>query len=316
MSNKDLISIIVPLYNSEKYLSKCIDSIISQTYKNLEIILINDGSTDNSLNILNKYIKKDKRINLINKENGGASTARNIGLKESKGKYISFIDADDYVEKDYIEKLYESLIKNNADMAICDFYNVNENNEIILNNSPIKSELLTKKDFFKKTTIKDSYYYIVPWNKLYSRKIIEKIKYPEGKINEDEFVIHLIVDNCEKIISLSDKLYYYLRRDDGVSGRIRNIHFFDVIEALIERINFFKKTNNFEFIDQTTNVLLSRFYVNKAIYNREDQSVDDLEHKILYLIDGIKPYLFSFKTKLKIKYINVYKTYINIRFKQ
>ena len=104
-----LISIIVPVYNVEKYLKKCLDSILSQTYKNFEVIIVNDGSPDNSQKIIDEYKKKDKRIIVLEKENGGLSSARNYGIEHANGKYISFVDADDYIEKDYVEKLYDCI---------------------------------------------------------------------------------------------------------------------------------------------------------------------------------------------------------------
>ena len=115
---KDKISIIVPIYNMEKYLNKGVNSIINQSYENLEIILVNDGSTDDSLNICNKFKKKDKRVVVLKKENGGLSSARNYGIEHANGKYISFVDADDYIEKDYIEKLYNCITKYKVKISI------------------------------------------------------------------------------------------------------------------------------------------------------------------------------------------------------
>ena len=128
---EDLISVVVPIYNVEKYLKTCIETIIKQTYKNIEIILVNDGSTDNSLQICNEFKEKEKRIKVINKKNGGLSDARNIGLKKAKGKYICFIDSDDFINEKYIEELHSLIIKNNAQIAICSFENVNEFGESI-----------------------------------------------------------------------------------------------------------------------------------------------------------------------------------------
>ena len=115
---EDLISVVVPIYNVENYIKKCVDSILSQTYKNLEIILVDDGSPDNCPQICDEYAQKDNRIKVIHKENGGLSDARNAGIDISKGKFITFIDSDDYIEKDYVEVLYNSIKENASDMAI------------------------------------------------------------------------------------------------------------------------------------------------------------------------------------------------------
>jgi len=125
----ELISIIVPIYNVEIYLEKCLNSIINQTYKNIEILLINDGSSDNSLRICKKYQKKDKRIVLINKKNGGLSSARNAGIDKASGNYLLFIDSDDYIEIDMIEKLYNNIKSNNADISICNFFITKKNKD-------------------------------------------------------------------------------------------------------------------------------------------------------------------------------------------
>lgn len=120
----ELISIIIPVYNVEKYIGKCIDSLIKQKYDNLEIILIDDGSSDNSGEICDKYAKKDKRIKVIHKKNSGQADSRNIGISKASGKYIGFVDSDDYIDKDYYNRLYKTLVKNNADVVTCKYQNV------------------------------------------------------------------------------------------------------------------------------------------------------------------------------------------------
>ena len=119
---KDLISVVIPVYNTEKYLKECIDSVINQSYNNLEIILVDDGSTDNSLEICNKYADMDKRIKVIHKNNGGLSDARNVGIENANGKYITFVDSDDFIENDMYELLYNDVCENNAEIAGCDYY--------------------------------------------------------------------------------------------------------------------------------------------------------------------------------------------------
>ena len=133
----ELVSVIVPIYNVEKYLERCIKSIINQTYQNIEILLVNDGSPDNSKAIMEKYAKKDKRIVCCYKENGGLSDARNYGIKKSKGKYVCFIDSDDYIEKNYVEKLYNCMIENKAEITWCDIKQVNDEGKVgSMNQSP------------------------------------------------------------------------------------------------------------------------------------------------------------------------------------
>ena len=135
----ELISVIVPIYNVEKYLERCLDSIIKQTYKNLDIILVDDGSIDNSTKICDEYVKKDSRIKVIHKENGGLSDARNVGIDNSDGKYICFIDSDDYIELDMIENLYDGIVKNNANICCCGKLLEYEKNKLPINDPIIFS---------------------------------------------------------------------------------------------------------------------------------------------------------------------------------
>ena len=123
---KKLVTVVVPIYNVERYLEKCLTSIILQTYKNLEVILVNDGSTDNSLNICKEFEKEDSRIRIISQENKGLSVARNVGIENAKGEYIAFVDSDDFISCKFIENLYNESIRNNSDIVCCDFYYVNE----------------------------------------------------------------------------------------------------------------------------------------------------------------------------------------------
>ena len=149
--NKSLISVIVPIFKVESYLGKCIDSILSQTYKNIEIILVDDGSPDSCPQICDLYSEKDNRIKVIHKNNGGLSDARNAGLIVSKGEYVCFVDGDDFVETEYVERLYTAIKKCNADLAICGFKYVDEKyNGLWRGESPINNEILDRDSFFSK----------------------------------------------------------------------------------------------------------------------------------------------------------------------
>ena len=191
MENK-LISVIVPVYNVEKYLSRCLDSIISQTYRKLEIVLVDDGSTDNSSMICDEYAKKDCRITVIHTENHGLSEARNKGIENSHGEYVSFVDSDDYLHKRFLETLLNLVIETGSDLSVCDFVRVDENgNGTLFYDSPIKNEVLTSDEMLEKIiNSNQGYKYIVAWNKLYSKKALSGVKFPAGKIHEDEATIH------------------------------------------------------------------------------------------------------------------------------
>ena len=213
----DLISVIVPVYKVENYLHKCVDSIINQTYKNLEIILVDDESPDNCPKICDDYAKRDSRIKVIHKKNGGLSSARNAGLDIAKGKYIEFVDSDDYIDIEMISVLYNLLIQNQADMSICSLQYVGENEKKLTNPKVnLKDCVLDNKKLLQKLYEDGSVYYVVACNKLYNSSLFEGIRYPIGKIHEDEAIIHDIFLRCKKVAVTSLRYYMYYQRGNSI----------------------------------------------------------------------------------------------------
>ncbi|MBK8156015.1 MAG: glycosyltransferase family 2 protein [Streptococcus sp.] len=199
-SNNSLVSIVVPIYNVEKYLEKCIISLIHQTYQNLEIILVVDGSPDASIDICKKWASKDDRIKIINKENGGLSDARNSGLKAASGELISFVDSDDWVSINMIEKMVNAIKSNNVDMAICQFVSVYPNGYMEKNyNSEIDSRIVNR-DELSELTLKDDEITSHVWRRLYKRSLIPEDVFPKGRNFEDIFATPRLI---EKSILLS-----------------------------------------------------------------------------------------------------------------
>lgn len=210
------ISIIVPVYNVEKYLKKCIDSILTQTFEDFELILVDDGSPDNSGAICDQYAKKDTRVRVIHKENGGLSSARNAGIEVAQGKYLGFVDSDDYIAKDMYELLYNNIIKEDADMSICGIYHVYEGKEPKQNSE--KYMILNRDEamvlIFHGNQISDH-----AVNKLYKKSIFSELRYPNGKYHEDSFTIVGILDQCEKVVVDTKQKYYYYHRDDSITSQ-------------------------------------------------------------------------------------------------
>lgn len=241
----DVISIIVPVYNVEKYLKKCVDSLLNQSYPNLEIILVNDGSTDASGIICEDYSNHDNRIVYIYKPNGGLSSARNVGLEVAKGEYVVFIDSDDYVATNMIEKLYIALSVNSADMSICDFQKVDEQYNNIGDVRILKSEVIEKPNILKVLCRYDDCYaqYVIACNKLYRRQLFDNIRYIENRIHEDEFIIHHILSQCKKIVIVSDKLYFYLQRNNSITHKAYTVKRLDAVDAMLDRYYFFQGMN-------------------------------------------------------------------------
>ncbi len=208
------VSIIVPIYNSEKFLEKCLNNLISQTLKEIEIICVNDGSTDNSPKILQQYAKSDKRIKLIKQENKGISAARNIALKQAVGKYIGFVDSDDYVASDFFEKLYLAAEKQKADIAVGNIVRIDkEKTENMLIYNKIKTAYKTN-DIFKLLNIpKDCYV----WNRLYNREFIIKnnLFFKEGVVYEDIIWSTIAASKAKKAVSATDANYYYVYNENS-----------------------------------------------------------------------------------------------------
>lgn len=219
------LSVIVPVYNVEKYIRKCLDSLINQTLNNMEFIFVNDGSPDNSKKIIEEYQKKDSRIKLFNKENGGQASARNFGLKHAKGEYIAFLDSDDYVREDMYEILYNRAKKDDLDIVICNYFLV-YSDKIVENHSNVtsaKEKYISPNEYI---TLSPS-----PWNKIIRHKYLDKqnFNFPEGIIYEDLASIPLLSLNNPKIVYLNQCLHYYVQsasstmRSDEYKPKYENI---------------------------------------------------------------------------------------------
>ncbi|WP_010632945.1 glycosyltransferase family 2 protein, partial [Sporolactobacillus vineae] len=235
-----LITIIVPVYNVAKYLSKCIRSIINQSYPNLEIILIDDGSTDNSGRLCDQFAKLDKRIRVIHKKNGGLSDARNAGIDLAKGELIAFVDSDDYIHRDMYLRMYEVMLKYHCDIVEVDFQEVNE--KVDPNNIP---EEYAIKVFDRKcaiiNTIVDHYCRNYVWNKLYRKDLWVNIRFPKGRAFEDVYTTHRVINKVTSLVKLEIPLYYYFQRNNSIvrSSSVKNN--VDHCEALNETLLFMKE---------------------------------------------------------------------------
>lgn len=228
---KPLISIIVPVYKVEKYLKRCVDSILTQTYQNMEVILVDDGSPDNCGAICDRYKETDNRVVVIHKKNGGLSDARNAAIPLAKGEYISFIDSDDWVSSYYVEHLYEAVAKCDADIGISWFENVFE--EKALQSKPEEPlsnyECLTAEECLKKLLYQNGVE-VCAWGKLYKTSLIKHLRYPVGKLYEDIPVTYEAVKRSKKIAVIGNVDYYYFQRTDSIQNIAFNVRKMDGIE--------------------------------------------------------------------------------------
>lgn len=239
-----VVSVILPIYCVEKYLEQCIDSILEQTYSGLEIILVNDGSIDNCGDICDRYSMKDSRIKVIHKGNGGVSSARNVGLDTATGEYIAFIDPDDTVHPRYIEILLELCRQYDCDIAQCDFLAVAEDSVKLPFGQKQRIDILNNRQALSKLcSVNEEVRYVVPWGKIYKKSLFDNIRYPLGRIHEDEFTTYLLFWKARKIVISNQYLYYYIQRRTSIMGRKFSINRLDVLDALRERAEFFKLHN-------------------------------------------------------------------------
>lgn len=231
----ELISVIVPVYKVEEYLRRCIDSIINQTYKNLEIILVDDGSPDNCGKICDEYAKKDDRINVIHKENGGLSDARNAGIDIANGKYITFIDSDDYVSEDYVEFLYSLIKENNADISMGKHFIIYKND--IINTGTDLKNILKPKEALEKMLYSNDLD-VSAWAKLYKKELFQNIKYPKGRLYEDAATTYKLIDKSKIIAFYSKPIYYYVIRDNSITNHNFNERKFELIDSTKEMCEY------------------------------------------------------------------------------
>ena len=257
------LSVIIPVYKTEKYLNRCIESVLNQTFTDFECILVDDGSPDNCGKICDEYAKKDKRIRVIHKENGGLSDARNAGIEASKGEYLSFIDSDDWVHPQMLEILYHGIVNNNVLLSVCAYEEVEQEKKIKNIENPI-FQIRNGMDFLTE----DNVTAVVAWNKLYHKNLFEDIRYPIGKINEDEFVTYKILYRAGVIAFCAEKLYMYFVNMEGITKSKNTLKSMDMFDAFEQRLDFFNGKNNKVF-DETVSLLfcLTEERYNKCVEN-------------------------------------------------
>lgn len=302
---KNKISVIIPLYNKENYIEQCLKSIVSQTYKNLEILIINDGSIDNSINICEKYFNQDKRIKLVTTENNGASHARNLGISMSTGDFISFIDADDIISNVYYEHLLNLQSKYHSDITECNFVRINNDDilkkTIFLNNKIEEVLHLTSKETLLRLYGDNYDIYVktvIMCNKLFRKELFENIRYIEGRIIDDETIIYKLIYCCNSFVTTNNIMYGYVQsvnsmmRKDFTKKRLN-----DSLQAYVECSEFFRDKKMYDI----ETLCLKRYllYCIEFISSVKKSNLDDKE-KIYNEIDK------NFKNYSKIleKYVN------------
>ncbi len=271
-----ILSIIVPAYNIEKYLKRCLDSILNQSYTNFECIVVNDGSIDGTKSICDEYADKDDRVIVIHQENGGLSVARNNAMKKARGKYISFIDGDDYIMETYCETLINLLEKNNADIAKCDYHK-----GILSDVEDVRIEIVSGKKFTE-DLIQDKIGSQL-WQYVYKKELWNDIVSPKGRYAQDMMILHEVTNKAKNIVVTNKKLYFYfIDRDDSTSnaGKKKVKGAFDRAIAFKERYIFARKNGYDSQCDFILNKVLE-FYNNALTMKKSNEKRFDSDMKIL-----------------------------------
>ncbi|MDD3212454.1 MAG: glycosyltransferase family 2 protein [Eubacteriales bacterium] len=245
LQDRPLISVIIPVYQVKPYLPDCVDSVQKQTYAPLEIILVDDGSTDGGGALCDTYAQTDSRIRVIHQKNGGLSAARNTGIDAARGEYISFIDSDDCVAPELLEALYRALTEAGAEMSSCSHLKVDSRGKSAARAmGATANRTLTREQAFDCLARWDGPLPVVSWAKLFQKAIFEELRFPKGKIHEDEFTIHQFIGKCNRVAVIRDALYYHMLRSDSITQVSFSEKRLDGTDALVERYQFFQNRND------------------------------------------------------------------------
>lgn len=304
-NKESLISVIVPVYNEEKYLRKCLDSIRNQTYTEIEVICVDDHSTDSSGVLCDQYAEMDSRFCVIHKEkNGGLSEARNTGMKYARGEYLSFVDADDWIDGRFLECLYHIITQYHGDIAQCGYANIT--NEAFHVRQPLDAETvipLTGKQALKKLYSIPAEYASVPYtivcNKLYKRSIFFGLYFPKGRMYEDQFFTYRCFDRAKKILVSTERLYYYRQSSGSITRSTYTIRFQDDIIAHGEQIRYFQSRDR-----DFSEVVVARIIPLCIQHYLRSEFDDDTEAKksaYCYMFQYLIPYLRNRKVSWKNK---------------
>lgn len=273
------VSVIVPIYNVQKYLDKCIQSIINQTYTNIEIILVDDGSSDGCGHMCDQYADEDDRIKVIHKKNSGVSDARNHGIICATGRYITFIDSDDFIHQRYIEILTDLAVQNQADIVVGDFepFQGEEccHDKIIHEKDILQAQILTSKCLYDNNFIQQKRtIFTVAWGKIYEKKLWQGIEFPVGKLHEDTFTIYKLMEKASKVVYLQESIYYWRRRMDSITHGRWTFSHLDQIEAFGEQLEYYHSMGKQRYVEIVLESYFESFFwcYNRMLENHMDIS--------------------------------------------
>lgn len=267
------ITVVVPVYKVEKYLRKCIDSILIQSFQNFDLVLVDDGSPDICPQICDEYAGKDTRITVIHKQNGGLSDARNAGIdwamEHSDSQWLAFVDSDDYIHPDYLRVLYETAQRESADLVICDFIRVSVREEVVEEEHRFY-DLVTEDKSKLFECMGANWRIVTAWNKLYHKHIFDELRFAVGRIHEDAFAIHHVLWNCNKAAFISDKLYFYRIRDNSIMATETPRSKLDGLEATVEQYEFCIEHDAIAHVAAPTIDYLNEFAIMQSAFDKQE----------------------------------------------
>ncbi len=310
--DKKLITVIVPIYKVEDYLDRCIESVVNQTYNNLEIILVDDGSPDNCPKMCDAWAKKDKRIKVIHKANGGLSDARNAGINVASGDFLFFVDSDDLLDNKCLEILMDNIIQTESDLSICECYRFTDKTKIC-NNIKNNYEVLNQENICEMLLKQNSINLVMAQTKLYKKDLFKDLMFEVGKIHEDEFIAHKIYIRCNKVVITSAQLYLYYLRNGSItqSGRFTEKNL-NALQAIEDRYSCFKNTK-FEQLALRQLINMTIYLYSKACAMKAEKAlIKFLKQKFKFyykqsknkrpkqILFNMFPWVFSLQAKLKV----------------
>lgn len=289
LEKNELISVVIPVYNVENYISKTIDTLLQQTYRNFEVLVINDGTQDNSIEIAKKVVGDDNRFVFFDKENGGLSDARNYGIERANGKYITFLDSDDYYDQYFLERMYNKIVLENAEIVLCDVALVKENYEIISHKLNKHKETISGLDALLDISILN-----MAQNKLYRKELFDDIKYPLGYFYEDRATTYKLFYKSHRIAFVNESLFYYLQRENSITRVLNEKKLSDPLKILKEVKLFLESKNLFNDYKKKyiQTYLLAVINSCVMIANYSDSFEDDLDS----YLSSLDKQFFSLKT--------------------
>lgn len=293
------ISVIVPVYKVEAYLNRCVDSILSQTFTDFELILVDDGSPDNCGAICDDYAQKDSRIHVIHQKNGGISAARNAGIDwvfaHSDSQWLNFIDSDDWIHSRYLEALYNAVIQTGLEVSICGYQ---ETDGFIpkVNEACLMAKTWNTEKFYSEHNVNA----IVAWGKLYKRECFQKIRYPVGKIHEDEFITYKILFHFREVAIIDEPLYAYYINHNGITKSAWNPQRLQILDACVERIGWFQEHK----MDRMRRLTLKHYLWHIRTIRETIIGMDDRQTKRKYvplLTKRLRKVLFLYHKELSVQ---------------